>query len=176
MKRFLPVIFLFSILLLTSCGGPKAYFDYDQKANFNQFESYNFYDQMETGLNELDEDRMVQALNTGLSKRGFTSSATPDFKINFYTEVFEKQSNSSIGLGIGGGGGVVGGGVSGGIPVGGSRLYMSITIEFTNAVDDELYWQAVVEHQFNQDASPEERMYFFTEVVEKALENYPPEE
>ncbi|GGZ63177.1 DUF4136 domain-containing protein [Mesonia mobilis] len=178
MKRFLPVIFLFSILLLTSCGGPKAYFDYDQKANFNQFESYNFYDQMETetGLNELDEDRMIQALNTGLSKRGFISSATPDFKINFYTEVFEKQSNSSIGLGVGGGGGVVGGGVSGGIPVGGSRLYMSITIEFTNATDDELYWQAVVEHQFNQDASPEERMYFFTEVVEKALENYPPEE
>ncbi|HIB37009.1 DUF4136 domain-containing protein [Mesonia sp.] len=176
MKRFLPVIFLFSILLLTSCGGPKAYFDYDQKANFDQFESYNFYDQMETGLNELDEDRMIQALNTGLSKRGFTSSATPDFKINFYTEVFEKQSNSSIGLGVGGGGGVVGGGVSGGIPVGGSRLYMSVTIEFTNAADDELYWQAVVEHQFNQDASPEERMYFFTEVVEKALENYPPEE
>ncbi|WP_283641526.1 DUF4136 domain-containing protein [Mesonia mobilis] len=176
MKRFLPVIFLFSILLLTSCGGPKAYFDYDQKVNFDQFESYNFYDQMETGLNELDEDRMIQALNTGLSKRGFTSSATPDFKINFYTEVFEKQSNSSVGLGVGGGGGVVGGGVSGGIPVGGSRLYMSITIEFTNAVDDELYWQAVVEHQFNQDASPEERMYFFTEVVEKALENYPPEE
>ena len=103
MKRFLPVIFLFSILLLTSCGGPKAYFDYDQKANFNQFESYNFYDQMETGLNELDEDRMIQALNTGLSKRGFTSSATPDFKINFYTEVFEKQSNSSVGLGVGGG-------------------------------------------------------------------------
>jgi len=176
MKRFLPVIFLFYILLLTSCGGPKAYFDYDQKVNFDQFESYNFYDQMETGLNELDEDRMIQALNTGLSKRGFTSSATPDFKINFYTEVFEKQSNSSIGLGVGGGGGVVGGGVSGGIPVGGSRLYMSITIEFTNATDDELYWQAVVEHQFNQDASPEERMYFFTEVVEKALENYPPEE
>ena len=172
MKRFLPVIFLFTILLLTSCGGPKAYFDYDQKVNFDRFESYNFYDQMETGLNELDEDRMIQALNTGLSKRGFTSSATPDFKINFYTEVFEKQSNSSVGLGVGGGGGAIGAG----IPVGGSRLYMSITIEFPNAVDDELYWQAVVEHQFNQDTSPEERMYFFTEVVEKALENYPPEE
>lgn len=172
MKRFLPVIFLFTILLLTSCGGPKAYFDYDQKVNFDRFESYNFYDQMETGLNELDEDRMIQALNTGLSKRGFTSSATPDFKINFYTEVFEKQSNSNVGLGVGGGGGAIGAG----IPVGGSQLFMSITIEFTNAVDDELYWQAVVEHQFNQDASPEERMYFFTEVVEKALENYPPEE
>ena len=70
----------------------------------------------------------------------------------------------------------MGGGISGGIPVGGSSLYMSITLEFTNAENDELYWQGVVEHKFNQNASPEERMYFFTEVVEKALENYPPEE
>lgn len=176
MKRFLPFIISLFAILLTSCGGPKAYFDYDRKVNFDQFKSYNFYDRMETGLSELDEERLIEALNTGLSKRGFTSSANPDFKINFYTEVFEKQSNSSIGLGVGGGGGAVGGGVSGGIPVGGSSLFMSITLEFTNAENDELYWQAVVEHKFNQNASPEERMYFFTEVVEKALENYPPEE
>ncbi|MBW2962238.1 DUF4136 domain-containing protein [Mesonia aestuariivivens] len=176
MKLKIPFIAPLLILLITSCGGPKAYFDYDSKANFDQFQSYNFYKEMKSGLNELDEKRLKDALNTSLSKRGFISSATPDFKINFYTEFFENQSNSSIGLGIGGGGGAVGGGVSGGIPIGGSKMYMSVTLEFVNAKDDELYWQAIVEHKYQQEASPEERMYFFSEIVEKALESYPPEE
>ena len=83
MKRFLPFISLLFIVLLTSCGGPKAYFDYDRKVNFDQFKSYNFYDQIETGLSELDEERLIEALNTGLSKRGFISSDNQDFKINY---------------------------------------------------------------------------------------------
>jgi len=174
MKKIVTIIsFAF---LLASCGGPKAYYDYDQQVNFNQFQTFAFFEEMKSGMNELDNERLEEALTHQLDSLGFQSSENPDFYINYYSEIFEKQSNSSVGLGIGGGGGVVGGGVSGGIPVGGNKLFMSLTLEFVNATDNELFWQAVIENKYNQNAKPEERMKSFEEIVAKALENYPPEE
>lgn len=171
MKTFIGI---FLGILLISCGGPKAYFDYDQQVDFSNFKSYAFYTDMETGLNELDEERLKTALDSSLQAREFTKSNTPDFKINIFAEAFSKANNSSIGIGIGGGSGAVGGGVSGGIPVGGDKLYLSITIDFAKAKDNELFWQAVVEHRFYNNWTPDERTNFFREVAEEALENYPP--
>jgi hypothetical protein len=173
MKRILPLLSL--LFLLSACGGPKAFYDYDRQIDFNQFQTFAFFDDMKTGLNELDEERVEEALTHQLDSLGIQFSETPDFYINYYSEVFEKQG-TSIGLGIGGGGGAVGGGVSGGIPVGGNKLFMSLTLEFVNATDNELFWQAVIENRYNQDAKPEERTLCFEEIVGKALENYPPEE
>lgn len=173
MKIYIGIILAF---LLISCGGTKAYFDYDQEVDFSKFNTYGFYADMESGLSELDQDRMIAALDTVLQENNFNKSETPDFKINIFAEPFNKASNSSIGIGLGGGGGAVGGGVSGGIPVGGDQLFLSITIDFADAVTNELFWQAVVESRFNENWSPQERSEFFREIAEKALENYPPEE
>ncbi|SHI42065.1 protein of unknown function [Mesonia phycicola] len=176
MKRLFAFASFIFLMLLTSCGGPKAYFDYDQNISFNQFQSFNFYPEMDSGLNQLDEERLKKALTVKLQEEGYTLTEIPDFKINFYTEIFKKQNNNTIGIGVGGGAGAVGGGVSSGVPLGTSKVYMSVTLEFANAIDNELYWQAVVEHKIKENATPEERMLFFTEIVNEALENYPPEE
>lgn len=160
---------------LLSCGGPKAFYDYDEQVNFDNYQSFSFFEEMKSGLRPLDEERLEKALQNQLKENGFTSTQTPDFKVNFYADFYSERSNNTIGIGIGGGGGHVGGGVSGGIPIGGVKTFMSLTIEFVKANNNELFWQAVVESRFEKDAKPEERTEYFMEIVQKALEAYPPE-
>lgn len=173
MKAIVP---LFCLLFLVSCNAPKAYFDYDETIDFDQFNTYQFYDDMETGLSELDETRFETALKTAMQDQNLNQSETPDFKVNIYAKSFQRKSNNTIGIGLGAGGGAVGGGVSGGIPVGGVKNYLSLTVEFTNAVDNELFWQAVVEAKFDPKMNPEERKEFFQEIAGKALDKYPPKQ
>ena len=173
--RKLIVLSIISVLLL-SCGGPKVFYDYDQTIDFNNYQSFSFYKDMQTGLRPLDQERVREAINNQLKTQGFTNTENPDFKVNFYADFYNERSNSTIGIGVGGGGGHVGGGVSGGIPIGGTKTFISLTVEFVEADSNELYWQAVIESPFNNNTQPEERTAFFDKIIKKALESYPPKE
>lgn len=162
-------------ILLVGCTAPQIFYDYDAQTDFSAYNTYNFYTDMETGLNDLDDQRVFEAIESALTKKGIQLSTTPDFKVNFYASYFEKPSGSRIGLGFGGGGGGIGIGVSGGIPVGAPDVFMHLTIEFVEWPSNVLYWQTVIESRFNPNMSPEERAAYFKNVISKALENYPPE-
>lgn len=169
------LFFFLGMISLISCGGPKAFYDYDEKMDFEQCQNFSYYSNVESGLSELDEQRFIRSLSKSLMDEGYQKSENPDFRINFYAEFFEERNNNTIGIGVGSGGGAVRGGVSGGIPIGGTKQLISLTIEFTNAINDELFWQAVVESKFNKELSPQEREEAFLEIAKKALENFPPE-
>lgn len=169
------LFFFLGMISLISCGGPKAFYDYDEKMNFEQCQSFSYYTNIESGLSELDEERLIESLSKSLKSEGYQESENSDFKINFYAEFFEEHSNNTIGVGVGSGGGSVSGGISGGIPIGRTKQFISLTIEFTNALNDELFWQAVVESKFNKELSPQEREEVFLDIAKKALENFPPE-
>lgn len=164
-----------AVLLLTSCASPQIFYDYDRQADFSEYKSYDYYSEMDTGLNDLDNERMTTAIDSVLSSKGISKTTSPDFKINFYASYFEKPGGSRIGLGIGGGGGNIGVGVSGGIPVGGPNLYMKLTLEFVDWPSNVLYWQTVIESKFDPNMSPEKRRAYFQKLIAQALEKYPPE-
>lgn len=162
------------LLLLTACNAPKVYYDYDEQVNFNHFQTYSIYPDLRTGLSQLDEERLLNSLKAALSKKGISETADPDFLVNIYSEEYREPSRNSIGVGVGGTGGNVGVGISGGIPLGGPETYLSLTFDIIDAQKDELIWQAVVESRFNKKASPEKRKAVFDKMVTKALEGYPP--
>jgi len=149
--------------------------DYDNEADIASYQTYDYYLSADTGLNELDEKRVMRALDSMLTQKGLTKKVIPDFSINFYAEVFTINSRSSIGVGLGGGGGRVGGGVSGGIPIDTSKDMVAFTLEFVDALTKELFWQAVVETKLKQDQTPQERQAFMDMIIQKALEKYPPD-
>ncbi len=163
------------IFLFGSCAGPQIFYDYDEQTDFSTYKTYDFYTEMDTGLNDLDNERVFTAIDSVLSQKGIVHNTAPNFKINFYASYFENPSGSRIGLGLGGGGGGIGIGVSGGIPVGGPNLFMNLTIEFVEWPSNELYWQTVIESPFNPDMDTQERTEYFQKIISKALEKYPPE-
>lgn len=129
---------------------------------------------METGLSELDNKRLIRALDTEMQLKGLLLSEEPDFLINITSSIFQSAPNNSVAVGLGGGGRNVGGGVSVGIPVGQPNLNRQIQFDFVDSQKEYMFWQAISDGSFREDVAPNVREQKLQEVVQKVLSKYPP--
>ncbi len=166
--------FSFVFLLVCACAPIHVNYDYDKQTKFSDYKTYNYYADLETGLSELDTKRLLDILDAKMKTMGFSLSETPGFFINIQSSEYENAQNSTVGLGVGGGGRNVGGGVSIGLPIGQAKMSRQIVIDFVDENGKGLFWQAVSESSFNQNASPEKREERLTAIVEKVFSKYPP--
>ncbi|QHI38610.1 hypothetical protein IMCC3317_40040 [Kordia antarctica] len=158
-------------IVFVSCTAPRVVYDYDKNVNFATYKTYNFFPDIQTGLSELDNKRLFRQTDSILQSRGFVRTATPDFYINIETSAFEPNRNSGgVGVGIGSGGG----GISVGLPIGSNKLNQQLVFDFIDVRKDELFWQAVAEGYYKENATPQEREAYFRMVLLKVLEDYPP--
>ena len=161
--------------LLFACGTTVG-IDYDKATDFSTYTTYNFYPSIDSGLNDLDDKRIMQAADSLLQQRGFVKSETPQIYINFFAKENISNSRNTLGIGIGGGGGNVGVGVSGGIPIGGRVVNQQFTMDFIDVAKDDLVWQAVADGEYKEKASPTQKEAYYWDVVAKMLKKYPPME
>jgi hypothetical protein len=170
-------ILFFSVVLLvlTSCGSARVNYDYDDQTDFTSYATYNYFGDMETGLSELDEKRLMDAMDATLGEKGFMFAEEPDMFINIKSTVFKAQAANNVGVGLGGGNGGIGGGVSIGIPVGGPKMTRELKIDFVDSNKDMLIWQAVSESPFREGDTPQEKSEKLQAVVDKIFSKYPPE-
>lgn len=161
-------------LFLTSCGTIVNY-DYEKSTDFDTYKTYNYFDDMQTGLSQLDSKRIIRAIDAKLQTMGLTRSDNPDFFIDIQSQSITNRNNPNVGVGVGGTGGNVGGGVSVGFPLGGSQNTREIVIDFVDDSKGGMFWQAVSESTYNDNASPEKREETFAKLIEKIFSKYPPE-
>jgi len=169
--KFLYLLLL--TILLTSCGASVAV-DYDKQVEFSQYKTYNYYPNVASGLNELDDKRIMRVTDSLLQQRGFIKSETPQLYINFFARENVSASRNTIGIGIGSGGGNVGVGVSGGIPIGGRAINQQLTVDFIDVAKDDLVWEAVVDGDYKEKATPIQKEAYYASVIAKLLKKYPP--
>ncbi|APY10398.1 hypothetical protein BWZ22_03700 [Seonamhaeicola sp. S2-3] len=162
------------VLLFVGCAPIKVNYDFDRTTDFSKYKTYQYYGDMETGLSELDTKRLLDAIDTKMASLGLTISENPDFLIDIRSVEFQGAPRQTVGVGLGGGGRNMGGGVSIGIPVGGTNVNRQITVDFVDEKGKGLFWQAVSESSFNVNASPENREERLKAIVEKVLAGYPP--
>jgi len=172
MKRFLSIITLLSIV---SCAPIYVNYDYESRTDFSQYKTYNMFPEIQTGLNELDTNRLLDAIDMYLQSKGYKVSETPDFFVNVTSSEFQMNQQNTVGVGVGGGGRNIGGGISVGIPIGTANINRQITFDFIDVKKDALFWQAVSESSYNPKASPEKREERLKAIVAKAFSEYPPE-
>lgn len=176
MQHLIKFILIFlTAVFLSSCGASVAV-DYDKNTNFSTFTTYNFYPDIKSGLNQLDNKRIMRVTDSLLQQKGFIKSEAPQVLVNFYAKETVSNSRNTLGIGIGGGNGGVGVGVSGGIPIGGRVINQALTVDFVDASNDALIWQAIAEGELKEKASPQQREAYYEAVVSKVLKKYPPEE
>ncbi len=166
-------LWLLSFLLL-SCSGLRVDYDYDSNTDFSSYQTYSYYPDMQTGLSELDTRRLLTALDSVLLSKGFKASEEPDFFINIESREFRTPRNSSVGVGLGGGGRNVGGGVSIGIPIGQADLEREILFDFIDSQRDFLFWQGILTSDYRENATPFEREKQMRAIAIKVLSKYPP--
>src|SRR5690625_7322163 len=93
--------------LLVSCGAAVAV-DYDSQTDFSQYRSYDFYPDIDSGLNQLDDVRIMRIADSLLQQKGLVRSAQPDIYINFHARESVVRSRNTLGVGVGGSGRNVG--------------------------------------------------------------------
>ena len=163
---------LISILFL-SCGATMAV-DYDKQVDFSKYISYNFFPTIDSGLGDLDERRIMKITDSLLHLRGFVKNENPQLYINFYANESLSGPRSTIGIGVGSGGGNLGIGVSGGIPIGGRLIEQQLTVDFIDVEKDELVWQAVALSEIKEQATPQQKEAYYVTIIQKILAKYPP--
>lgn len=162
------------IIVSVSCGSIRVNYDYDKDTDFSNYSTYNYYPDMLTGLSELDNKRLLNAVDTEMRLKGIRFSEDPDFLVNIESSSFQAPRNNNVGVGLGGTGRNVGGGISVGIPVGQPNLERKIRFDFVDANKDMLFWQAISESSFKEDVSPEVRDQRLKALVTKVFSKYPP--
>lgn len=173
--KTLNILVVFGLIFLTSCGGLKTYTDYDETLDYKNLQSFDFYDRMKTGLDELDEKRFNSSLIEVLEEKDFIQKENkPSFLINFYSETYLKKRQHNIGVSIGTYGRNVGGSLGSGIPIKTSENILSITVEFVHPDTNELFWQGIAEGKLNPKNTPQERTAYFKKMIQKLLKDYPP--
>ncbi|MEH6407249.1 MAG: DUF4136 domain-containing protein [Leeuwenhoekiella sp.] len=172
MKKILFICLCFALI---SCGTTNVDYDYDEQANFDAFKSYNYLPDMQSGMSQLDLNRLMKATDSILQSRGYIKSETPDLYVNVVSDRYEDASRNSVGIGIGGVGGNVGVGVGGGIPIGGRTLHQTLTIDLVDVKKDALVWQAVSDSNLQLKTNPAQREAYFKTIMEKIFKKYPPQ-
>lgn len=164
------------LLAMVSCSTIRVNYDYDGDINFSNYTTYNYFSDMETGLSQLDEKRLIRILDSTLKSRGYRLTEEPEFFINILSSEFRTAPNNTVGVGVGGTGRNVGGGISLGIPVGNSGIQRSVQFDFVDAQRDALIWQAIAESGYRENASPSVRESNLRALVKKVFSKYPPKD
>lgn len=168
------ILFFLIGMSLISCNGVRVNYDYDKTKDFTGYSTYNYFDNIDSGLSDLDEKRLFGILDSTLQAKGYLLSEEPEFLINIKSFVFQSNSRNNVGLGVGGGGRNVGGGLSIGIPVGNTGLRRQILFDFVDADKKALFWQADTESNFRENTNPLNREEQLKKVVVKVFKNFPP--
>ena len=177
---------ILALLLLASCSTVRVVADYDREADFNTYRSYAFY---KTGIDkaqisDLDKKRILRAIDSELSSRGYVKSKDPDLLISIFTKESERvdvYNNLGWGWGWGWGPGwgywnpwLWGGPGWGGNSIS-TRTEGSLYIDLIDAKSKELVWQGKGVGTLNNSRNIEKKEARIREFVSQILEQYPPD-
>ena len=91
-KLYSQKIILFTLALIINSCGVYVQFDYDSDVNFNNYNSYSFYepDIEKVEISDLDKKRILKSLDIGLKSKGLKRSNDPDILVTFETHSIER--------------------------------------------------------------------------------------
>ncbi|MCM4167036.1 hypothetical protein KCTC52924_01893 [Arenibacter antarcticus] len=173
------VVPIFALLLISSCTSVRVLSDYDREANFNNFKTYAFY---KTGIDkaqisDLDKKRILKAIDSEMSSRGFVKANDPDILLSIFTKERQQVDVYSNYWG----GGYYGWGWNPyfwGGPYNGSnvstRTEGSLYIDVIDAKNKELVWQGRGIGTLHNIKNIEKKEARIKEFVAEILQAYPP--
>ena len=188
MKKLLKITSIVLLLIYaTSCSSVRVASDYDTTSNFGEYKTFAFFKPGvdEAEISDLDKRRILRAIETELTQRGFTKSENPDLLVSIFTTERERVNvyNNAFGFGrfgFGGFGGFGFGGFGFGYPYyGGFGNSVSRSIEGTLFIDlidaekKELVWQGSGSGYLTQKTEKKEAR--IKEFVAEIIDAYPPQ-
>jgi hypothetical protein len=174
--KFLKITFVLLLfgVFVTSCDTVRVAADYDQQVNFNKYKTFAFFkpgiDKAE--ISDLDKKRILRAIETEMTAKGFTKSEDPDLLVSIFTKTKENiniyQDNMYGYYGWGWNPWYWGAGSNTVNTTSEGTLY----IDFIDAEKKELVWQGMGTAALAREVNRKQER--INEIVKKILEKYPP--
>jgi hypothetical protein len=173
---------LFILIIAASCSSVKISSDFDKTAGFSTYKTYAYTQEaMNLGVNDLNKNRLLNAIDAELAAKGFTKKETnPDVLIDLQIKAQEKQTATATTSGYPGYGYGYGYryGWSGGFSTT-SINYDTYTegtlfIDMIDAAKNQLVWQGRGTKTIEPDASQDRREKNINYAVKQIFMKYPP--
>lgn len=173
----LTVLFIF-----TACSSIKTNYDYDKEIDFTKFKTYAFSQQsMELQLDQLNKDRLLNAIKSELNTKGLTESANPDVIIDIHIKGQQYQTATATTTGFGGYGGYYryrGYGYGSGFTTTqvsyDNYTEGTLMIAMIDKNTNKLVWQGTGVKTIDENASAQKREENIKYGVSQIMANYPP--
>lgn len=172
------IIFCLALAVLISCATLSVSYDYDKNADFNQYKTYAFDEQVDQlKVNQLDKNRVIGAIANEMNARGYSKSGTPDLLVGIHTRVEQEESATATTTGTG----VYGGPWRYGFGAGFTTTNVDIEkynvgTLFINLIDNgskEIVWQGRGTKTLAENVSPEKKEERINAAVAAIFKKYP---
>ena len=177
MKTFSSAFFV--LAFLAGCSPITATYDIDDKIDFSKFKTYNFSEEAKKlDLQELDRERILNAIDREMTARGFTKNDKPDALIDVFVRLEEKKRATATSPAYGFGGyGAVAYGYGGGFSATNIDVYEYVEgTLFVNFIDlgiEKIVWQGRATKTLDKNASGEKKEKNINLGVQKIYTKFP---
>ena len=90
LKMILPVVL---VIVMAGCASIKVSSDYDRKADFSKYKTFNFSKEVDkVTLNDLNRRRLKDAITKEMQSKGYQVSESPDVLVNAFVKGKTKYS------------------------------------------------------------------------------------
>lgn len=162
--------YIFVLLCLFSCGSTLNY-DFDTDTNFNSYKTYNFNSEMDSGFSDLDQRRILRAIDNKLEKLGMTKSDSPNILVDLRSKIYSNLPNPGMW-------GMEEGEVAPGVTINNVRTgdpnNRWMLINFIDTTKSSTVWMAISDRKETFGSSPLERDKYYIELIDKIFSEYPP--
>jgi hypothetical protein len=178
MKKF--TFLLFILIVAASCSSVKISSDFDKSAGFASYKTYAFTNEAKTltGVNDLNRNRLLTAVETELAAKGFAKNETnPDVLIDIQLKGEQKQTATATNSGGRYGYGYrygYGGGFSTTTINYDTYVDGTLFIDMIDASKNQLVWQGRGTKTVDPDASQKKREDNINYAVKMIFQKYPP--
>jgi Domain of unknown function (DUF4136) len=175
MKKLL----FFAAVIMASCSSVKVAYDFDKQADFTKYKTYAFtQESLNLGIEQLNRDRLINAVETELAAKGFTKSESPDVLIDMHITAKKRTEAVANTTGTGGYRGYGRYGYGGG--------FSTTTVDYNEYIDgtllinmvdkstEKIAWQGRGTRTLDEDASAAKRESNINYAVKQIFTNYPP--
>lgn len=165
------------VVLVSACASVTTSYDYDKTADFKKGMTYAWDKHVgELAMDQLNKDRIINAVEREMSARGYTKSDNSDFLVDFHVKLQQEQSTTATTTGPVGYGrwgyGWGGGFSTTTIDV---NKYVNGTL-FINLIDkasEKLVWQGRGEKTLDDKQTPEKRDAMINDAVAAIFKKFP---
>jgi hypothetical protein len=162
---------------LFCCSSIKVSSDYDQQADFSKYKTYTLTNEAkDLRISDLDRRRLIEALEAGLTAKGFSASPNGDILVDLKINTEQKETTTATSNG----------------PYGSAYRYRwgsgfsttdidveryiegTLFIDFIDAAKKQLVWQGRGVKTLDPYATPQEKEQRIKSAVNTILAKYPP--